>query len=1025
MSKEKTVLAGMAGITFCLVILQLFQPLAENSGSKAFPAALSCAVGFVLLAVVQPRKVRDLGKKTLLKGLLLAAEMTGCFFCLDLGSGETSAVQTIAFTSFHLLLVPLFLYIAKKKVDFWDLLKSEIVVISLFLIAGDNLDFSAQPYRLAALCFADICLALYIVSASILSEEEDAVQLTMAELIFSSVLCFFGFFAECALGAAAFSLPQEPGFYMRVCLYGLIASAVFGVMRLRAFQSVSATSVSLIFSSGIFYAVIFSSLPAIADGKKYVLPTRYQLTGGVFFLIAMLVLNRKFMSEHGCAELVRSMDSREKAVGKSSLCRKIIFMTLAFIMVTQLIFIILDIFSIGAVHDSVVEESQHLGAETALISEEALADELEEELLEKTKYKADYADRQLESYAIAANMAAEVASDIFSNPDSYPSAEVERPDSANVGKWVMHRNIAEPGISYESLKEESMMLGNLEEIFSIFVQELPDISTIYIGTADGLLISYDTNSASPSEGGEAYYEYRSTIWYQYGTSEKALSEGFRFTTAYEDAFGRGITITCAAPVLDSSGEVRACVAVDILLDDIYTSMVMEDITAPTLAILIDEDGSVLAKNADTYFTEDSDDDSTKEYLKADWKNLFKNDSGLVSIGADENAAYAAYSKMDLTDWVMCVISPMSIVLEPTSKIREKIEANTEAVTAKIVSFIVSDIYNCLVISLTVLLAVIFVVGRLSGQITGPLKQLEADVRAISDGDLDFRTSVTTNDEIGDLAAAFNGMADSLQKHMADLRAATAAKERIRAELSVAASIQASMLPKSDSAFPDRNEFDISASMRPARVVGGDFYDFFLIDADHLALVIGDVSGKGVPASLFMVVAKTMIRNCARTGETPAEILSGVNAKLCEGNDMGMFVTIWLVIVEISTGKCIEANAGHEHPVIRRKNGGYELVKYKHSPAVAVLEDIHFSNREYVLEPGDRLFVYTDGVPEAADSANEMFGTDRMIASLDALGDCRLSELIAGLQKEIDSFVNGAEQFDDITMLGFDYYGKHD
>lgn len=250
------------------------------------------------------------------------------------------------------------------------------------------------------------------------------------------------------------------------------------------------------------------------------------------------------------------------------------------------------------------------------------------------------------------------------------------------------------------------------------------------------------------------------------------------------------------------------------------------------------------------------------------------------------------------------------------------------------------------------------------------------------------------------------------------------KERIGAELSVATQIQADMLPSIFPAFPGRKEFDIYASMNPAKEVGGDFYDFFLIDDDHLALVIADVSGKGVPAALFMVIAKTLIKNHAQTGEySPARILAAANGQLCEGNEAELFVTVWLAILKISTGKGKAANAGHEHPAIRRSGGKYELLKYCHSPAVATMEGIRFKEHDFELNPGDCLFVYTDGVPEATNAGNELYGTDRMLAALNKEPDAAPSVILANVQRSVDEFVAGAPQFDALTMLGLSFLGK--
>ena len=285
--------------------------------------------------------------------------------------------------------------------------------------------------------------------------------------------------------------------------------------------------------------------------------------------------------------------------------------------------------------------------------------------------------------------------------------------------------------------------------------------------------------------------------------------------------------------------------------------------------------------------------------------------------------------------------------------------------------------------------------------------------------------IKNHDEIQVLAESVLKMEIGINEYISNLTKVTAEKERIGAELNVAAKIQADMLPRIFPAFPERKEFDLYASMNPAKEVGGDFYDFFMIDDDHIGLVIADVSGKGVPASLFMVIAKTLIKNRALLGGSPSEVLSYANDQLGEGNEAELFVTVWFAIIEISTGKGIAANAGHKHPALRKKDGAVELVKYRHSPAVATMPGINFKEHEFKLDPGDSLYVYTDGVTEATRSDNVLFGTDRMIASLNKDPEADPKTMLETVRDDIDEFVGDAPQFDDITMLGFKYMGSEE
>lgn len=281
---------------------------------------------------------------------------------------------------------------------------------------------------------------------------------------------------------------------------------------------------------------------------------------------------------------------------------------------------------------------------------------------------------------------------------------------------------------------------------------------------------------------------------------------------------------------------------------------------------------------------------------------------------------------------------------------------------------------------------------------------------------EFKVEVNTGDEVQDLAQSFQYMVGALNEYIQNLSRVTAEKERIGAELDVARHIQASMLPCIFPAFPERHEFDIHASMTPAKEVGGDFYDFFLVDDDHLAMIMADVSGKGVPAALFMMISKTLLKSATQSGLSPKAVLEKVNNQLCENNDAEMFVTVWLGILEISTGKMKCANAGHEYPAIMRKGGDFALYKDKHGFVLAGMENARYREYELELGAGDRLFVYTDGVPEATNASADLYGTDRMIAALNQNPGCSCRQLLEALHQDVDTFVGQAPQFDDITML---------
>ncbi|MBR0413668.1 MAG: serine/threonine-protein phosphatase [Clostridia bacterium] len=252
----------------------------------------------------------------------------------------------------------------------------------------------------------------------------------------------------------------------------------------------------------------------------------------------------------------------------------------------------------------------------------------------------------------------------------------------------------------------------------------------------------------------------------------------------------------------------------------------------------------------------------------------------------------------------------------------------------------------------------------------------------------------------------------------------AESNRLETELGMASSIQADMLPNIFPAFPDRPEFDVYASMTPAKEVGGDFYDFFLIDETHLGIVMADVSGKGVPAALFMMVSKILVQNYAMITKSPAAALEAVNNQICLNNREEMFVTVWLGILDLQSGKLTSASAGHEYPAVYQPDGDFELVRDKHGLVIGAMEGIRYRDTEITLQPDAKLFLYTDGVPEATDVKNKQYGTDRMIQALREAQQKTPQEILTQVTESVKDFTRGADQFDDITMLCVHYDGPN-
>ena len=310
------------------------------------------------------------------------------------------------------------------------------------------------------------------------------------------------------------------------------------------------------------------------------------------------------------------------------------------------------------------------------------------------------------------------------------------------------------------------------------------------------------------------------------------------------------------------------------------------------------------------------------------------------------------------------------------------------------------------------------------QITDASKNYAADKRAgVQHTDHFANLDIHTGDEIEELALTVKDMERDLQDYEQNLTTITAEKQRISTELALANKIQADMLPNIFPAFPDRDDFNIYASMTPAKEVGGDFYDFFFIDHDRLAMVIADVSGKGIPAAMFMVMAKGIIETQCMSGKSPAEILDNVNKIICAKNHEKMFVTVWLGILDLRSGELTASNAGHENPVFKAPDADFEVIHDKHGFVIGGFKRMKFEDYTINMKPGSKLFVYTDGVTEATDADDRLFGVERTVLSLNKAKNASPQTLLETVAADVREFVGGAEQFDDLTMMCVEYYGN--
>lgn len=626
--------------------------------------------------------------------------------------------------------------------------------------------------------------------------------------------------------------------------------------------------------------------------------------------------------------------------------------------------------------------------------------------------KALTINQTLDSFVrTSAEMAAYVAH-LYEHADRFRALRVPTPDDlVRAGKAndaTLHYLPATPDMQGPEAQAENALLGNLEGLFSAVYANMPEISSIYTAHESGANIGYDRNAALKT--GIGAFDCRALAWY---ASVKATRKPY-ISKTYADSFGRGLTVTLAQPIL-VDGQFNGVLGMDLLIENINNEILNTRYGAGGYAMLLDGDGDVISARG---LSEENrkGDAFLGTGAQAVLQSMKSNESGFVESRIGAQDMYILYAPIPVVGWKLTVVMPVDEMLKPAEAADQAIRSiSTQAL--KDMDDIIRRL-NLIMLGLFLFLTAtfVFIVRNVCDRVSRPILTLAQDVRGIGEGNLDYRCGIHTGDEIELLGESFERMTVSLRVYIENLTRATAEKERIGAELNVAHRIQANMLPCIFPPFPDRPEFDLYAMMIPAKEVGGDFYDFFMVDEDHLMVVIADVSGKGIPAALFMMTTKTLIQTLAQTGMTPAQVLDEANARLCERNETGMFVTAWVGMLEISSGRLICANAGHNAPLIRRSGARFEFLKIRPGFVLAGMEGTCYRPSETTLLPGDMLYMYTDGVTEAFNPEEQLYGEARLQKALEQNDAADLKALLNAVKADIDAFASGAAQSDDITML---------
>ena len=738
-------------------------------------------------------------------------------------------------------------------------------------------------------------------------------------------------------------------------------------------------------------------------------------------------------------------------IGKSEISIKSrIYRVILFICVTLILFFGFVAFvGIYNSKDFAVEISSSIGDEALEKSSDILREKMQEDLLYHIEERTRRIQDELYYFYADVRMLKTELDEIHQHPEFF------RPRPVRLGRDFMEGDVAAvryaPFVNVEDLtrdplKSEIETLGTLQDWFYFLSlkyhnPDFWDAPTFGILSESGVGVMAD--SAVTLEQWRTSND-NADFWSSplYRETKKAWQEGKRdedpiFTSTYSTGINKNMGVfSCSLPY-DINGEFAGVVFFSILIEELDYLVEPASETNNSINFILSDDGRVLLSSNKTDLKELNDikvvydnppdiRQSQQSEISDFAKKMTEGKKAIEEISINGNQYYIAYAPIEGLKWSLGVLLPANEVTEVVQENKNIIKNLTDEKVKTLDQRFLTVIF--LMIGFAILLwAVVTAIGRkLAGEFVKPIQELSDGVRDIAAGNLDKQIEINTKDEIAHLAICFNMMTNELKNYMENLKNVTAEKERIATELNVAKDIQLGILPK-DFNF-NRKDFEIYATMNAAKEVGGDFYDFYLLDEDHLVMTVADVSGKGIPAALFMMISKTILKNFATFTTTPDDfsaVVACANDQLCQNNEEMMFVTVFFGVLEISTGKFVFVNGGHNPPVIyHKKENSCEFLSVKKNFVLGGMDGVPFVQQEIYFEEGDLIFAYTDGVNEAMNIDHEEYTSEKLLNFMNStdLND-DLKNILKKIRADVAEHVGAAEQSDDITMMALRFNGK--
>lgn len=671
------------------------------------------------------------------------------------------------------------------------------------------------------------------------------------------------------------------------------------------------------------------------------------------------------------------------------------------------------------------EASARLGENAVRDSKQALLTQAREELQTIAVGQAMTTEVQLKRISAEINVVAELTRYYLEaggqkipekTIDAMVSAtQPEKPEDAAVFN-------AAPGSDEKILRQQLLNLGGIIPLIKFVFANNANHDMIYLGFPDGLFIGYPWNKMPET------FDHRQRVWYKKAVAHKKLVWAGPYVSTVENM----LVLTCAKPVYDSKGKLLAVCAIDLKVELISKNFISSELDPEGYAFMIDSKGNVLARNGmeafganwDNTFEKENLTSSDNKSLQTILKKMMAHETGIGILKLQgDSYRYVAFAPIETTGWSVGVMMPRRVIIAPALKNEALIQHSTQRHNDFIASCIRKNQTIYFSVGMIILAGIIILGYALADKITGPITLLQRKANHIGMGELNTKIELNTGDELQSLAETFNKMTEDLKRYIKNLKQTITEKEKIEKELAVATEIQASMLPRIFPPFPQCDDIDIFAIMEPAREVGGDFYDFSMLNNNQLFFCIGDVSGKGVPAALFMAITKTLLDHEAHSNPIPQKILQNVNNALEKDNETCMFATVFCGRLNMTTGEVTYSNAGHNPPLLySAEKGSFEYLRIPSGIAIGPcpMTETTCAQDTFTMQHGDILFLYSDGITEAMNANGDLYSEARLKDELNSLDSHDLDVMLRKIRSSIRQHAGEAPQSDDITMLAIKF-----